>query len=76
MSVISMANNPEVAPGDGDAPGDVSMQQDNPLFVTDLAQKEDVSKVGPITSLEELPEVLKYLKRIDAKPVNFMRADG
>ncbi len=64
------------APGRVEAlPGDASAQLDAQPFVPDPVQKEAVPKVGPITSLEELPAAMKYLERIGAEPGSFKRAD-
>lgn len=63
------------APGQGEAnrPGSAHDQGDF-ASATNPGQKEGPERIGAVSSLDELPEVARYLKRVDATAINFRAA--
>jgi hypothetical protein len=64
---------------DGSDPGEkptagVTHAQEDSTIAADPIQSEGPERIGPVSSLDELPEVARYLKRIRATPINFRTA--
>lgn len=69
---VTMPSEKRSAPGEA-KPGDTTAFGPDPLEA-DPIQSEGVTRVGPVSSLDDIPEVARYLARVGAIAINFRAA--